>query len=395
MNIILGITGSIAACKAPSIISSLVSAGHNIKVVLTKQGKKFITPLTCRALSGNIVYQDFETADSSNQMDHIALARWCDLLLVAPASANCLSSFAHGAANDLLSTLFLATKAKIWLAPAMNTQMWNNPITQKNIQTLKSFGANIIQPNTGKLACGEFGAGRMQEPETIVNIIDSKKRSILTNKDILITVGPTREKIDPIRYLTNKSSGKMGYAIAQAAINYGANVTCISGPCSINPPPGANIISVESAAEMHQAVINNLNNKDWFIGCAAVADFTPKNYSQSKIKKYNQMHKIELTNTTDIILDVTKSINRPKVVIGFAAETEELLKNAKEKLISKGCDAIIANIVDGKMTGMQSDYNKVSIITKDEIIKLKPDLKTNIADKIINVLTSKVNNEIH
>ena len=383
MNIVLGITGSIAACKAPEIISQLKNAKYNIKVVLTKQGAKFVTPLTCQALLGSEVYLDFESEKSLDQMDHISIAKWCDILLIAPASANIIAKMANGLSDDLLSTIYLATKAKTFIAPAMNTNMWEHPVVKKNISKLERQNVNILGPCYGLLACNTEGLGRMIDSSEIIKKISPKKNNIKA----LITVGCTQEKIDPIRYLSNNSSGKMGLAIVQELINNGVDVTCILGPCNQKLPFGAKYIKATSAQDMYEACISELDNMQIFIGCAAVANYTPENYSNFKLKSNNDLN-IKFKKTKDILKSIATSTKRPKLVIGFAAETENLIANATKKLNEKKCDIIIANLITENV-GMQSDVNKVSIIDNTSTIHLELNKKNILAKDIVSIILNK------
>ena len=384
MNIVLGITGSIAACKAPEIISHLKKANYNIKVVLTKQGAKFVTPLTCQALLGSEVYLDFESETSPDQMDHISIAKWCDILLIAPASANIIAKMANGISDDLLSTIYLATKAKTFIAPAMNTNMWEHSVVKNNVSKLEKQNVIILGPCHGLLACNTEGLGRMIDSCEIMKKISPKK----TNIKVLITVGCTQEKIDPIRHLSNNSSGKMGLAIVNELITKGVDVTCVLGPCNQTLPFGAKYIKVISAHEMYEACMNELqNNMHIFIGCAAVANYTPTSYSNVKLKSSNDL-KIKFNKTKDILKSIATNSKRPKIVVGFAAETENLVKNAKEKLNNKKCDIIIANLITEK-TGMQSDINEISIIDANSIINLELNKKTILAKDIASIILNK------
>ena len=386
MNIVLGITGSIAACKAPEIISQLKINQHNLKVILTKQGAKFVTPLTCQALLGSNVYIDFESEKSLDQMDHISIAKWCDILLIAPASANIIAKLANGIADDLLSTIFLATTAKTFLAPAMNTNMWHHQIVQNNIAKLKEYNVKILGPEHGLLACNSIGLGRMLEPSKIISNILTKPT---TNIKALITVGCTQEKIDPIRYISNNSSGKMGLALVQALIDQGINVTCVLGPCNEPLPNGAKYIKITSAEEMYAACMSEIDDKQLFIGCAAVANYTPAKISNSKIKS-NVNFAIKFNKTKDILKSIATRDNRPNFVVGFAAETENLIQNAKKKLNNKKCDMIIANLIT-TTSGMRSIDNAVSILDKAETINLALENKTSLAKKIIAIILNKAN----
>lgn len=361
-RVLIGISGGIAAYKTLELIRRLQEHGALVKVVLTANGREFVTELSVRALTG-----DNEPATA---MSHITLARWADVVLVAPASANFIAKFTHGLADDLLSTLCLATTAPILIAPAMNQQMWQNVATQDNIKRLHERSCKILGPDSGNQACGENGPGRMLEPEQLLQALhDHFAPKFLNNKHILITAGPTQEAIDPVRYVSNHSSGKMGYALAAAALQLGAKVTLISGPTAIALPTNHNleIISVVSAHSMLQAVLNIIDQQkiDIFIGCAAVADYAPVAVNSQKIKKDAELITLELKRTPDILAQVAAlPANSRPFTIGFAAETENLLENAAQKLQQKCLDLIIANSVSGS-NGFNQDDNQVWILGKD------------------------------
>ncbi|HSX21029.1 MAG TPA: bifunctional phosphopantothenoylcysteine decarboxylase/phosphopantothenate--cysteine ligase CoaBC [Gammaproteobacteria bacterium] len=363
-RILIGITGGIAAYKICELIRRLKEQGAEVKTILTAGGKEFITPLTIRALSGE--------TDVEDAMSHITLARWAEVLLVAPASANFIAKFTHGLADDLLTTTCLATTAPILIAPAMNQQMWQNHATQQNMALLKQRAVTILGPNSGEQACGETGPGRMLEPHDLLQALDTHfAPRLLHNKHVLITAGPTQEAIDPVRYLSNHSSGKMGYALASAALKLGAKVTLISGPTQLSLPATHNleIVHVKNAAQMLNAVMQHIKaaqpKVDFFVGCAAVADYTPAEARPQKIKKNTATFTLELTRTADILQAVAQlpASLRP-FTIGFAAETENLLQNAQQKLHAKCLDMVIANAVDnGKVFGQEE--NQAWIIRKD------------------------------
>lgn len=345
MNIVLGITGSIAAVKAPELITLLRTQGHIVRIVLTQGGSEFVTPMACKTLSNQPVYMHFEDAQSAQNMDHIELARWADCILIAPASANIIAQCAHGSADQLLSAVFLATQAPVWMAPAMNSVMWQHPATQANIKHLTGMGVQWIGPNSGTLACGEVGPGRMSEPEEIVTqLLATNTSEKLSGIKLLITAGCTQEAIDPVRFLSNRSTGKMGLALAQAAAEQGAQVTCVLGPSHASIPKGIKVIHVMSAAEMHAAVMQSLPHQNWFIGCAAVSDYTPQEYSPHKLKKSENLEVIKMKLTADILAEVCQHTKRPQYVVGFAAETKNLIASAKAKQTQKSCDMMIANI---------------------------------------------------
>lgn len=367
-NILLGVTGGIAAFKSADLTHKLHHAGAHVKVVLSAAAQKFITPLTFQALSGNSVYTELfdDNNSQSAAMEHIALAKWADLILIAPATANCIAQLAHGFANDLLSTLCLATNKPIFIAPAMNQQMWHNALTQSNLAILKNHNFHILGPAEGIQACGDFGPGRMLETDSLLNHLSAffYSHGILNNQKILITAGPTREQIDPVRFISNNSSGKMAYALAQAATNAGAIVTVITGPTHIQRPPNVTFIDVLTAQEMHHAVLKIVNQFDIFIAAAAVADYRPKTPQTSKIKKTASSLSLELEKTDDILASVTALPKHP-ITIGFAAETENLIENATKKLHAKHLDAIIANPV-GHNQGFDQDNNEATLIFKNK-----------------------------
>ena len=409
-NILLGITGGIAAYKCAELTRLLKKQGANIQVVMTPAAEAFVTPMTLQAVSGNPVRTHLLDTAAEAGMGHIELARWADLIVIAPATADCIARLAHGFANDLLATVCLATKAPIALAPAMNQAMWSNPVTQANIAKIALYPHFFIWgPGEGEQACGDTGLGRMLEPQEITQhamaLIAEQEQLPLTQpkalhgKRVVITAGPTREAIDPVRYLSNESSGKMGYALAQAAINAGAHVTLISGPTQLLPPIGAAVIPVVSALDMHAASLEAAKNADIFIGAAAVADFRPSQYAAQKIKKGTDQHMhIELTKNPDIIADVAK-LNPKPWLVGFAAETRDLIGYATQKLQRKKLDMIIANDVSDKNIGFNSDHNAVTVLSQkaqsEEIssITLAVNTKDKIAAQLLKVITKASQNE--
>jgi phosphopantothenoylcysteine decarboxylase/phosphopantothenate--cysteine ligase len=391
-NIVLGITGSIAAYKSPDIVRRLREAGANVQVVMTDAAKSFITPLTLQAVSGNRVHDDLLSPESEAAMGHIELARWADLVLIAPASANFIARLAHGYANDLLTTLCLATTVPIAIAPAMNQQMWENKILQRNLKVLSDYKMHIFGPGAGSQACGEVGPGRMLEPEELVQMTFQLFESgLLAGKNILLTAGPTQEAIDPVRYLTNRSSGKMGYALAQAAVEAGAKVTLISGPTLLPCPPKVNRISVTSAQEMYEQVMAAVSACDIFIANAAVSDYRIENIAPQKIKKTDKTLTLALERNPDI-LSAVAALPHPPFTVGFAAETENLLAHAKKKLNTKKIDMIVANSV-GDQQGFDQDENAVTIITEKNTIDVplisKSRLATQLIEYIANILGEK------
>ena len=388
MNILLGITGSIAAYKAAEIVRLLIKNEHAVKVIMTDNAKQFIHPNTLATLSGNPVYDDLFDQHKP-PMTHIELAKWADIILIAPATASCLARLATGLADDLLTTTYLASTANIIIAPAMNKHMWAHPAVAHNLKQLKSYGITILDPDTGTQACGDYGEGRLLEPQTIVDVI-LKKNTLLTGKKVVITAGPTLEPIDPVRFISNHSSGKMGYALAEAAILLGAHVILISGPTTLEKPRVANFISVTTADSMHAAVMNHSADADVFISCAAVADYKPTTVNSHKIKKSDQHLSLELTKTIDIVSDVAKLANKP-FTIGFALESESLLANAGTKLVTKKLDMIIANQITADTTPFNSDDIEVVIISRKQgEMHIKRDTKKSMAVKIMDLICEEV-----
>ena len=370
-RILLGVTGGIAAYKSADLIRRLQDGGAQVRVVMTKAAQAFITPLTMQALSGNPAHTDLLDTEAEAAMGHIELARWADFILVAPASADFIARFNHGQADDLLCTLCLATDAPIAIAPAMNQAMWRDKNTQNNIENLRDKNIAIFGPGEGSQACGDTGLGRMLEPTELAELTAKQFPSnILDGVNVVITAGPTREAIDPVRYISNHSSGKMGFALAQAAVEAGAKVTLIAGPVTLTTPDKVTRVDVESAQQMHDAVIDTLADCNIFIGAAAVADYRPINIAEQKIKKSADSMNIELTRNPDIITAVANHVERP-FTIGFAAETEAVEEHARGKLARKNLDAIIANDVAVEGLGFNSDNNAVTLISS-EIEKVFP-----------------------
>ncbi len=362
-HIVLGITGGIAAYKAAELVRRLKERGALVHVVMTDAAREFITPLTLQALSGNPVHTSLLDPEAEAAMGHIELARWADLLLVAPASADFIAKLAHGQADDLLSTLWLACQAKRAIAPAMNQAMWADAATANNMEALRQRGVAVYGPGAGEQACGDVGLGRMLEPSELADLAEGEFQGrALDGKRVMITAGPTREAIDPVRYISNHSSGKMGYALAQAAADAGASVVLVSGPVALPSPEGVERVAVVSAQEMYDAVLAEVGQTDLFIGCAAVADYRPAQVIDQKIKKSAETLTIELVRNPDIISAVAGSSPRP-FTVGFAAETQDVLSYARGKLERKGLDAIIANDVSDSAIGFNSDENEVVLIT--------------------------------
>ena len=389
-NILLGVTGGIAAYKSAEIVRGLKKARSSVRVVMTQSAKEFITPLTLQALSGNPVSTDLLDVEAEAAMGHIELARWADAILIAPATANTLAKLSSGRADDLLSSITLAFDGPIGLAPAMNQAMWKDERTQSNIQNLEHKNFSLYGPGSGEQACGDVGLGRMLEPSEIIELFASLfEAGTMSNKSILITAGPTQEPIDPVRYLTNRSSGKMGYALAEAAVEAGAQVTLVSGPVNIEPPARCNLVSVKTAEEMHEAVMHHIKKKDIYIGTAAVADYSPTKVEGSKIKKdrSNSPLILEMKENKDILKEVSELEDKPYMV-GFAAETDDLLENARKKLETKKLDLIIANDVSDKSIGFDSNENEVTLITSSEELLLDRDSKKKISKKILEFISS-------
>ena len=391
-NILLGVTGGIAAYKAAEIVRYLKKSGSSVRVVMTKSAEEFITPLTLQALSGNRVSRELLDAEAEAAMGHIELAKWADGILIAPATANTLARLSSGRGDDLLSTITLAFEGPISLAPAMNQAMWRDSRTQENLKKLIDKGYILCGPGSGEQACGDVGLGRMLEPLEIMEIFsDSFKEGMLSGKSVLITAGPTKEPIDPVRFITNRSSGKMGYSLAEAAIDAGAIVTLITGPVDIEPPMKCNAIPVETAKEMHEAVMHHVNKKDIYIGTAAVSDYRPARKNETKLKKDDKGSPLilELVENQDILKSLSELDERP-FVVGFAAETNDLIKNAKTKFKNKGLDLIVANDVSDKSIGFDSDDNAVTLITKRRNLAIEKESKRKIAKKIIKLIAEEI-----
>ena len=387
-HILLCVTGGIAAYKAAEIIRLFKSSGSNVRVLMTKAAQEFITPLTMQALSGNQVHADLLDTEAEAAMGHIELAKWSDAILIAPCSANSISRLAAGKGDDLMTAVCLAAECKIYFAPAMNQAMWADSRTQNNYQILKKNNFISIGPNSGEQACGDEGYGRMSEPQEIVSEVATNfSEGLLAGKKILITAGPTREKIDPVRYISNRSSGKMGFSIAEAARDEGGLVSLISGPVSLKTPDEIKRINVESADEMFNEVNKVVNNFDFFISTAAVADFKPEKIENQKIKKEKKSNNLsmELIENKDILKSISLKKGDLKV-IGFAAETQDVVKNAKKKLNEKKLDLIIANDVSDSSIGFDSDENEVYLITKKIEKKIEKISKKKLSRTIIEFI---------
>lgn len=391
-NILLGVTGGIAAYKSAEIIRLFKKLGADVRVVMTESAKEFITPLTLQAISGNEIHDSLLNTEAEAAMGHIELAKWADIILIAPCTAETISKITHGRADDLMGALILASKADIFIAPAMNMNMWLDDSTQQNYKTLSSRGITFIGPAEGEQACGDIGPGRMVEPENIIELIRSSyKTGPLSGKTITITAGPTREQIDPVRFISNNSSGKMGYSLADAAIEAGASVNLVSGPVSLEADKSINLYKINSASEMMNVVMECMDSSDIFIGCAAVSDYKPADYSENKIKKDEMPHlEIELKKNEDILKNVATNFSS-SYVVGFAAETSNINNNAMQKLKSKNLDMIISNDVSDKSIGFNVDDNEVTVITCDEKIFLKKDKKIRIAREILKIIANNTN----
>jgi len=381
-NVLLGITGGIAAYKAAELTRLLVTGGARVRVAMTPAAQTFVTPLTLQALSGNPVHTELLDSAAEAAMGHIELARWADVVLVAPATADFIARLAHGHANDLLSTLCLATRAPLALAPAMNTQMWLHPATQANCAQLTARGVTLLGPGAGDLACGETGPGRMLDPtELHAALPDLLGGGALSGLRVVVTAGPTREPVDPVRYLGNRSSGKMGFAVAQAASRAGASVTLVAGPVGLPTPAGVRRVDVETAAQMHAATIDAVDDCDIFIAAAAVADYRPAQVAGEKIKKQAAKLNVELERTSDILAEVAALEGGP-FTVGFAAETDDVAGYAREKLASKKLDMIAANRV-GEGLAFGTDDNELELLWPDGGVRLPRAPKSELAQQLI------------
>ena len=391
-NILLCVTGGIAAYKAAEIIRLFKKDGADVRVIMTESAKEFITPLTLQAVSGNEIHDSLLDLKAESAMGHIELAKWADIILIAPCTAESMAKIVHGRADDLMGAVILASKASIYIAPAMNTTMWLDKGTQANYQTLLSRGINLIGPDKGEQACGDIGPGRLVEPDKIINLIKSHlNKGPLSGKTVTITAGPTREQIDPVRYISNNSSGKMGYALAEAAVQEGAIVNLVSGPVVLAADKSINLFKINSASEMLEAVYTCMKSSDIFISCAAVADYKPSNYSDTKIKKENLDNlELNLEKNHDILSEVAEQFSSAYIV-GFAAETSNVNSNAKKKLDSKNLNMIISNDVSDTSIGFDSDENEVHVITGSETIFIKKDKKIRIAREILNIISTNIN----
>jgi phosphopantothenoylcysteine decarboxylase/phosphopantothenate--cysteine ligase len=392
MRVTVGVSGGIAAYKAAELVRALQHQAVEVHVVMTAAAQKFVQPLTFAALTGHKVitslWEEWDTGDATteqNGIDHIAEAQWADVLVVAPATANILAKFAHGIADDFLPTLYLATTAPVLVAPAMNVNMWNHPATQSNVEILRQRGVGVVEPGTGELACGMVGAGRMAEPEAIAAAVLSAlgRRHDLAGEVVLVTAGGTREALDPVRFIGNRSSGKMGYALAEASRSRGAKVILVSGPSSLHPPAHCELVKVTTADEMRDAVLSRMNEATLVIKAAAVADYRPVAVSAQKLKRAGPMT-LELVATEDILAEVVRRRRPGQLIVGFAAETENRMENARAKLLAKGADAIVVNDVAGEGVGIDADTNAATFLTSATAVELPQMPKRELADRILD-----------
>ena len=383
-KIVVGVTGGIAAYKACDLVSKLKKRGAQVRVVLTEHACQFVPPLTFETLSGNQAYCD--TFDRKYEIGHVSLAKWAELFIVAPCTANAMAKMACGIADDLFSTTFVAMQGDVLIAPAMNCGMWRNAATQANLETLKARGVHVVGPESGFLACGDEDIGRMSEPEQIVEAAEAILNPIcdMNGLNVLVTAGPTVEKIDPVRFITNRSTGKMGYAIAEAAAQRGANVTLVSGPTNLQKPGNVNFISIESSAQLCAAVLENGAKADIVIQAAAPADFRPKHVAQQKIKKTGENMCLELEATTDIAAELGKRKHEGQVLVAFAAETNDVLENAQKKMAKKNADLVVANDVSRSDAGFGVDTNVITLISRTDIRPLEKMPKADAAHAILS-----------
>lgn len=391
-RVVIGVTGGIAVYKALDIISALRKQDVEIKVIMTESAKQFVTPLAFQSLSQNMVITDMFAEPKAWEIQHISLAQWADIMLIAPATANIIGKVANGIADDMLSTSIMATEAKVIFAPAMNTKMYENKIVQDNINKLKGYGYSFIEPASGRLACGDIGKGKLASVSDIVDRVlielEEKEKDLL-GKKVLITAGPTIAPIDPVRYITNKSTGKMGYAIAQEAKERGAEVTLVSGPTNLPKIADINFISVKTNSEMKEAVLRYYDFADIVIKSAAVADYKPKEYSNEKIKKSEGDLELTLARDSDI-LKILGERKKEQILVGFAAESNNVLNNAEKKLKNKNLDFIVANDITSNDTGFESEDNKVTILSKDgKIVNLDKMSKKQVATNIFDMILGK------
>ncbi|WP_117169758.1 bifunctional phosphopantothenoylcysteine decarboxylase/phosphopantothenate--cysteine ligase CoaBC [Paraliobacillus sediminis] len=391
-HVVLGVTGGIAAYKACALTSKLVQKGAIVKVIMTESAQEFVSPLTFQALSRNPVYTDTFDEKDSEKIAHIDLADWADLFIIAPATANMIGKIANGIADDMLSTTITATRADVYIAPAMNVHMYAHPAVVNNMKRLESWGYKFIEPGDGYLACGYVGKGRLEEPETIVAVLEENKKmsKVLANKKVLISAGPTQEKIDPVRFFTNHSSGKMGFALAEVAAQFGAEVTLVSGPVELDTPANVNRVDIVSASEMHEQMNRYFSTSDIVIKAAAVADYRPKTTYDRKMKKIDGDLMLEFERTTDILKELG-SKKTDQFLVGFAAETDNLMEQGQKKLVSKNLDAIIVNDIQAKGAGFKSNTNDVTYMHRSGVtthfgLAQKKEIAKQILEQIINDL---------
>jgi phosphopantothenoylcysteine decarboxylase/phosphopantothenate--cysteine ligase len=395
MRVTVGVSGGIAAYKAAELVRALQRRGLEVHVVMTESATHFVQPLTFAALTAHRVITSLwdESEDGEGQSDssieHIGEAQWAEALVVAPATANILAKFAHGIADDFLTTMYLATTAPVLVAPAMNVNMWQHPATQANLDTLRQRGVRVIEPGTGDLACGMVGVGRMAEPEAIAEVVFNAlgRQRDLAGETVLVTAGGTREALDPVRYIGNRSSGKMGYALADAAQSRGAKVILVSGPTVLHPPARCEVVRVTTADEMRKAVLERMGEATLVIKAAAVADYRPVNVSEQKLKRKGPMT-LELAPTEDILAEVTRQRRPGQLIIGFAAETENRMENGRAKLLRKGVDAIVVNDVSGEGIGIDADLNAATFLTASTSIEMPEMPKRKLADRILDEIVA-------
>ena len=394
-TVLLGVTGSIAAYKIAYLASALKKLHAEVHVLMTKNATNFITPITFESLTGTKCLVDTFDRNFQFQVEHVSIAKKADVVMIAPASANVIGKLAHGIADDMLTTTIMACKCKKFISPAMNTNMFENPILQDNLKTLEHYGYEVIQPASGYLACGDTGAGKMPEPETLLSYIlrEIAKEKDLEGKKVLVTAGPTQESIDPVRYITNHSSGKMGYALAKAAMLRGADVTLVSGPCSITPPPFVKVVPVVTAKDMFDAVTSVSAEQDIIIKAAAVADYRPVNIFDEKVKKKDEEMSIALEKTDDILKYLGEHRTPQQFLCGFSMETQNMLGNSRAKLGKKHLDMVAANNLKVAGAGFQGDTNVLTLITQDEDVSLelmsKEDAANVILDKILSIIKER------
>lgn len=389
-RVLLGVSGGISAYKSAELVSLLIKHDYEVRVVMTTAAMQFIAPLTFQALSGNPVATQLLDENQENSMGHINLARWADVFLIAPATANCIAKLSHGIADDLLSTLYLAAECPVYIAPAMNQAMWHKSITQENSRRLQQQGVGFIGPEAGRQACGDIGLGRMSEPAAILQFLEAQQLpSILHAKKLLITAGPTREALDPVRYISNKSSGKMGYALAEQAQKLGAEVTLISGPVHLPKLNNVKTIFVESAEQMYQAVMQEITGQDIMIAAAAVADYTPKKIASDKIKKQGSTIQLDLEKTQDIVASVANLTDKP-FTVGFAAETQDLKQYALGKLQRKKLDMIAANWVAKAEGGFDAEQNALHVFWNGGEKQLEMMHKQVLAKQLLTLIVERI-----